>query len=95
MRRQKIFKHFTLQPYHTNFTYDKVGHYLGVLDKFLLLEGKIVQNFNVEENIEKPANNIVGFDKFYEALMKWGINQTVITYEELTAVEKSPQFIAM
>ena len=72
-----------------------MGHYLGVLDKFLLLEGKMVQNFNIEENLEKPANNMIGFDKFYEALMKWGINQTVITYDELTAVEKSPQFIAM
>ena len=55
----------------------------------------MVQSFNIEENLEKPANNMIGFDKFYEALMKWGINQTVITYDELTAVEKSPQFIAM
>ena len=90
VRRQKIFKHFTLQPYHTSFTYDKVAHYVGALDKFLLLEGKLVQHFKVDENIERPANNLIGFDRFYEALQKWGVNQTAITYDELTAVEKSP-----
>ena len=68
VRRQKIFKHFTLQPYHTSFTFDKVTHYIGALDKFLLLNGKLIQNFKVDENIEKPENNVIGFDKFYEAL---------------------------
>ena len=55
-----------------------------------MLEGKLVQNFKVDENIERPANNLIGFDKFYDALQKWGVNQTVITYEELSAVEKNP-----
>ena len=60
-----------------------------------MLDGKLVSNFKAEENIERPANNLIGFDKFYEALQKWGVNQTVISYDELTAVEKNPQFIAM
>jgi len=74
-----------------------VTHYIGSLDKFLLLNGNLIKHFKLDENIEKPtgANNLIGFDKFYDALQKWGINQTVISYDELTAVEKSPQFIAM
>ncbi len=95
VRRQKIFKHFTLQPYHTSFTYDKVTHYVGTLDKFLMLDGKLAKNFKVEENLERPSNNVIGFDKFYDALQKWGVNQTTISYDELSAVEKNPQFIAM
>ena len=35
LKRQKIFKHFTLQSYHSNFTYAQACEYLKVLDEFL------------------------------------------------------------
>lgn len=76
LKRQKIFKHFNQQPYHTNFTYDCVPKYLEALDELLFQKGAIVRNFDVELNIEQPeeaSDRSYGFDPFYEALIKWAV----------------------
>ena len=49
-----MFKHFTLQPYHSNFTFENVPKYLEVLDGFLYQEGALMKNFPVDECIEAP-----------------------------------------
>ena len=89
LKRQKIFKHFTLQPYHSNFTYENVSKYVAVLDGFLMQEGTLAKGFPIEDCIEQPeeADEQIGFDAFYEALTKWGTTQTILTYDDLIRAE--------
>lgn len=42
MRKQKIYKHFCIQPYQANFTKHRVGEYIESLDSFLDMSGKLV-----------------------------------------------------
>ena len=44
-KRTKIFKHFTLQPYHSNFTKKHVDDYVQSLDNFLGMKHKLVRDF--------------------------------------------------
>ena len=97
LKRQKVFKHFTLQPYQSNFTFATVPTYVKDLDEFLLQEGKMIAGFKVEDWIEQPEDESsqIGFDAFYDALSKWGVQQTEITYDDLSACEANPQFVAL
>ncbi len=94
LRRQKIFKHFSMQPYHNAFTFELVGTYIQTLDKFLMLGGKMQQGFKLEDYFEE-ARGPLSFDRLYEALQKWGTSQKEISYDELAAVEKNPAFMAL
>ena len=94
LRRQKIFKHFTMQPYHNSFTFDLANGYVAALDKFLMLNGKLLDGFKIEDHFEE-TKGALSFDKFYEALQKWGITQKIISYDEITVVEKNPAFMAL
>ena len=97
LKRQKIFKHFTLQPYHSNFTWEKIPEYIKALDEFLLQEGALVRNLDIEDTIEQPeeADEQISFDQFYDQLQKWGVQQVLISYDDLCKAENNPQFIAM
>ena len=68
--------------------------YIRTLDKFLQLEGKLEENFKLEDHFE-TLEGPLSFDRFYEALQKWGCHQHVIDYDTLTAVEKTPAFMAL
>ena len=94
LRRQKIFKHFSMQPYHQSFNFELLDGYLDSLDKFLMLEGRMKRGFVVEEWFEE-CKGPLSFDKFYEAFMRWGVQQKDISYEQLTVVEKNPAFMAL
>ena len=59
-----------------------------------MLDGKLASNFKLEDHFEE-CKGPLSFDKFYEALQKWGMSQKVIDYETLTQVEKSPAFMAL
>jgi len=67
LRRQKIFKHFSMQPYHNAFTFELADGYVSVLDKFLMLNGKLYSGFKIEDHYEE-TKGALSFDKFYEAL---------------------------
>ena len=97
LKRQKVFKHFTLQPYQSNFTFDVIEKYVADLDEFLLQKGKMKEGFKAAEWIEQPedAATQIGFDAFYDALSKWGVQQTEITYDDLSQCEANPQFVAL
>ena len=86
LRRQKINKHFSQQPYHQSFTFELADGYIKTLDKFLDLGGKLEQNFKLEDHFEE-CKGPLSFDRFYEALQKWGMAQKVIDYETLQKVE--------
>ena len=80
--------------YHTTFSFELADTYIATLDKFLMLDGKLSANFKLEEHFE-TCEGPLSFDRFYEALQKWGCHQKEIDYETLTAVEKSPAFMAL
>ena len=48
-KRQKIFKHFTLQPYHSNFCKKDLNEYVKALDFFLMMDKKLVNAFRPDE----------------------------------------------
>ena len=82
-KRQKIFKHFTLQDYQTNFRKADIGPYITSLDMLLLMDRKLINNFDVEEHWpDTPPEETVGFDAFYDKLSEWAIEQTDLSYED-------------
>lgn len=94
LRRQKLFKHFSQQPYHQALSFEVLDEYLKTLDKFLMLEGKVIAGFKVEEHFEE-CKGALSFDRFYESFQKWGVSQKEISYDELSVVEKNPAFMAL
>ena len=87
-KRQKIFKHFTLQPYHSNFCKKDTNDYVRALDLFLMMDKKLVNAFkpdNIWADVEDSEQ--VGFDAFYEELSKWAVEQRELSYEDFAAAE--------
>ena len=87
-KRQRIFKHFTLQPYHSNFCKKDVKEYLTALDVLLMMDRKLVAAFDIEEHFPEPADEQIGFDHFYDTLSKWACEQTDLSYEDLAAIDE-------
>ena len=74
-KRQKIFKHFTLQDYNANFRKMDIEPYLTALDHLLLMDRKLIENFRVEEHWPNIAGtDTVGFDAFYDTLSRWAVD---------------------
>ena len=74
-KRQKIFKHFTLQPYHSNFCKKDLNDYVRALDLFLMMDKKLTNSFKPDLIwTEMEANEQVGFDAFYDELSKWAVD---------------------
>lgn len=62
-KRQKIFKHFTLQEFNANFRKCDIAPYVSALDLLLLMDRKLIDAFDVEEHWSQvDANETVGFD---------------------------------
>jgi hypothetical protein len=88
LKRQRIYKHFTLQPYHTNFLKKNIAEYLPALDLLLMMDHKLVRSFDIEESFsEFEAEEQVGFDTFYDTLSKWATEQADLTYEDFSAMD--------
>ena len=45
VKRQKLYKHFMLQPYQGNFVKRHIKEFIKSIDDFLKMEGKLVANF--------------------------------------------------
>ena len=89
-KRQKIFKHFTLQPYHSNFCKKDLNDYIRALDLFLMMDKKLVNGFSSKvDNIwgEMEDSDQVGFDAFYDELSKWAVDQRELTYDDFAAAD--------
>ena len=88
-KRKRIFKHFALQPYHTNFCKKDVAEYISSLDLLLMMDRRLIENFTVEENFsEYEDDEQVGFDSFYDILSGWAIEQTELTFEDFSAIDQ-------
>ena len=73
-KRQKIFKHFTLQPYHSNFCKKDLNEYVKALDFFLMMDKKLVAAFKPDEIWpDMEPSEQVGFDNFYDEISKWAV----------------------
>ena len=89
-KRQKIFKHFTLQPYHANFMKKNLVDYIRALDLFLMMDKKLVTHFRpdkIADWAELEPKDQIGFDVFYEELSNWAIKQKKLQYEDFAAAE--------
>lgn len=87
-KRQKIFKHFTLQEFNANFRKGDVATYVQALDLLLLMDRKLIESFDVEEHWpEMDASETVGFDNFYDTLARWAVDQTELTYEDFAQLD--------
>ena len=88
VKRQKIFKHFTLQEFNSNFRKADVAPYIQSLDLLLLMDRKLIDAFDPEEHWpEMEPTETVGFDAFYECLSKWAVEQTELTYEDFAQID--------
>ena len=70
-KRQRIYKHFTLQPYHTNFCKKDIQEYISALDVLLMMDRKLIQAFDVDEYFPEEPDEVVGWDQFYLQLSNW------------------------
>ncbi len=87
-KRQKIFKHFTLQEFNSNFKKSDVATYVTSLDLLLLMDRKLIEAFDVEELWpEMQGNETVGFDNFYDTLSRWAVEQTELSYEDFAQID--------
>ena len=87
-KRQKIFKHFTLQEFNANFRKCDIAPYIQSLDLLLLMDRKLIESFDVEELWpEVDPNETVGFDQFYDTLSRWAVEQTDLTYEVFAQID--------
>ena len=84
-KKQRIYKHFCVQPYQANFTKAKVKEYIASLDSFLQMQGKLVKHFNWKPHFEhlKPTDSLQ-FEDLYDVLWKWACSpeQTALNYND-------------
>ena len=88
LRKQKIYKHFCVQPNQANFLKKHIRDYLISLDGFLQMEGQLVKNFNVEEHFGdiKPTDS-VQYELLFAKLRKWATEQTLLDYDVFAKAE--------
>ena len=93
-RRQKIFKHFSIRDYNSNFLRRHVDLYLHDLDEELDMNGKLIKNFDAKEHFKDfQPDDMVGFDNFYDRLSAWGIDQKTLSYDDFSTEEvPAPKF---
>ena len=83
MKKQKIYKHFCIQPYQANFTKVNFGEYVEALDSFLAMEGKLIENFKWQKYFADMGDyDAYQFDEFYDVIKCWAISDenTTLNY---------------
>ena len=90
-KKQKIYKHFCIQPYQANFTKKHIKEYIQALDGFLQMEGNLVNNFKTDHLFpDMGVNDVVQFEDLYDAMSKWAVSveQKTLNYEDFAAAEE-------
>ena len=85
MKKQKIYKHFCIQPYQANFTKARVTEYLESLDNFLEMNGKLVTHFHWRPLMSHlKENEPLQFEDLYDILSRWATSpeQNVLNYDD-------------
>ena len=87
-KRNKIYKHFTLQDYNANFRKMDIAPYIQALDLLLLMDRKLIEAFDPEEHWPEAApTDTVGYDSFYDTLSTWATEQTDLSYEDCAQID--------
>ena len=74
------------QPYHQNCTKKNLQDFIKTLDDFFKINGKLVENYNVETQFASLDNKeSIGFEQFYINLSKWAITQEKMSYEDFAS----------
>jgi hypothetical protein len=86
-KKTKVYKHFCIQPYHSNFAKKHVNEYVSALDNFLQMKRCLVKEFTADGvwGEEVDNNTSISFEVFYDTLSKWAINQTELDYANFAA----------
>ena len=88
VKRQKIYKHFMLQPYQGNFVKRHIPEFIKAIDDFLKMSGKLVAHFVAWEQFPSLGESqVVKFEEFYDVLSKWAVSQDKLTYEDFATHE--------
>ena len=75
VKRQKIYKHFMLQPYQGNFVKRHLPEFIKAIDDFLKMNGKLVTHYIASEQFPQLGeSDVMKFEVFYDALSKWAIS---------------------
>ena len=58
--KQKVYKHFCIQPYQASFNKGHIPEYVKALDGFLSMEDRMINNFKVDDYFEelKPSDAV-------------------------------------
>ena len=75
-KKQKIYKHFCIQPYQATFSKKHIKEYIQSLDGFLQMNDKLINNFNTDNIFkELKSSDPVQFEELYEVLTKWATSE--------------------
>ena len=91
MKKQKIYKHFCIQPYQANFQKKNVQTYVNSLDSYLQMSGKLTKNFKFDTFFSELSDtDNIQFEDFYDILCKWAISaeQTTLDYADFAAADE-------
>ena len=81
-----------MQPYQAAFYKKHVTDLIKAIDDYLKMEGKLVNNFKVEEHFAKLSEKeVIPFDQFYAILSKWVVSQDKLTFEDFSKIEEEMQ----
>ena len=61
--------------------------YVQALDILLSMDRKLVHNFDVEEFFPEDPEEQIGFDHFWDTLVKWATDQNELTYEDFAVID--------
>ena len=85
--RQIFLKEFMSQPFQSNFVLWHVEEFTKLIDDWVEVDGKIVDNFDIWEEFHSLSEDeTMTFDVYYNALTNWMLEQEVITLDHLIEV---------
>lgn len=83
IKRQKVYKHFMIQPYHGNFVKKHIPEFIKAVDDFLKIDGKLADNFKAQEHFSKLKDDeTIPFEVFYNTMAKWALSQEKLSYDD-------------
>mmetsp|Transcript_38388 Transcript_38388/g.36756 ORF Transcript_38388/g.36756 Transcript_38388/m.36756 type:complete len:160 (+) Transcript_38388:258-737(+) len=89
IKRQKIYKHFMLQPYQGNFVKRHVNEFIQAMDDYLKMEGKLASNLDAASLFYQNLGDdeVIGFESFYSNFSKWTLQQETLSYDDFAKNE--------
>ena len=88
-KRQKLYKHFMMQPYNKEFNKENIAKFIQSVDDLLKIEGKLVAHYKVEQQYgQLEKNETIAFEQFFGNLLNWAVSQEKLTYEDIAKHEE-------